>query len=237
MFLVAPRHGGPFRSCFSLAALALVLAGCQQPASAPEPKAPAAATPAVPTTAPLPASEYFEGLTEQAFTASPAALDALIEQAGEAAARDGKALAPPTAATLARRLTEIDVARASLNRADLAIASVECYRLLVSAGPVREAAPVQVSLLDYAGFRYGADLGAQPVRWDDAGAAADFAAAQWRQIEPRVTDAALRGRFAAAVTGLKAAVQTRDLAAARRVDQTELDLVDELEAFFARKGG
>lgn len=237
MFLVALRHGGPLRPCFSLAALALALAGCQQPGSAPEPKATAAATPAVPTTASLPASEYFEGLTEQAFTASPAELDALIKQAGEAAARDGKTLPPATATTLVRLLTEIDTARASLNRADLAIASVESYRLLVSAGPVTETAPVQVSLLDYAGFRFGADLGAQPVRWDDAVVAADFAATQWRQIEPRVTDAALRGRFSAAVAGLKAAAEHQDLAAARRVDQTELDLVDELEAFFARKRG
>ena len=237
MFLAAHRHGWPLRPCLGLAALTLGLAGCQQQASAPDSRAPAAATSATLATAPLPASEYFEGLTEQAFTASPAELDALIEQAGEAAARDGKALAPPTASTLARLLTEIDAARVSLNRADLAIASIESYRLLVSAGPVTETAPVQVSLLDYAGFRYGADLGAQPVRWDDAVAAADYAAGQWRQIEPRVTDVALRELFSAAVTGLKTAAQNQDLVAARAVDQTELDLVDELEAFFARKGG
>lgn len=237
MFLVALRHGRSLRPCLGIAALALAMVGCHQRAAPPESKAPDAATPAAATTAPLAASEYFEGLTEQAFTASPAELDVLIGQAGEAAARDGKALAPTTASALARRLTEIDAARASLNRADLAIASVESYRLLVSAGPVTETAPVQVSLLDYAGFRYGADLGAQSVRWDDAGVAADFAATQWRQIEPRVTDPALRARFSAAVTGLKAAVRSQDVAAARRVDQIELDLVDELEAFFARKGG
>lgn len=237
MFLVALRHGRSLPPYLGVAAIALALAGCHQRAAPPESKAPDAAAPAVPPTAPLAASEYFEGLTEQAFTASPAELDVLIGQAGEAAARDDKALAPATASSLARRLTEIDAARASLNRADLAIASVESYRLLVTAGPATETAPVQVSLLDYAGFRYGADLGAQPVRWDDADVAADFAATQWRQIEPRVTDPALRGRFSDSMTGLKAAAQAQDLAAARRVDQTELDLVDELEVFFAKQGG
>jgi hypothetical protein len=237
MFSADLRHARPLRSLLCLAAIAGTMAGCQKPERAPGSPAPVAATPAGTDTAPLPASEYFEGLTEQAFTATPAQLDGLIAQARKAAARDGKTLAASPAETLTRRLTEIDAARASLNRANLAIASVEAFRLFVTSGPSSDGVPVEVSLLDYAGFRYGADLAAQPPRWEDAVVAADFAETQWRLIAPRVTDATLQQRVSAAITGLKTAARNQEPAAALRVDQTELDLVDELEAFFARPRG
>lgn len=202
------------------------LAACQQqpkPAAPSEAKAPAA---------PMAASEYFETLTETAFTATPEQLDAAIAQARTAAERDRKSLPAPAVAALDQRLAQIADHRARMARADLALASVEAYRLVVSAQPAGPI-PVEVSLLDYAGFRYDADLKAQPPRWDDAAQAADFAAEQWARISPRVTNADLRDRFSAALTEMAAAAKARDPGPAAEVATRELDMVDQLETYFS----
>ena len=212
----------------ALAAILLAAGGCDRPDAAPASRAPAAAT------ASLPATEYFEGLTEEVFTAPDRRLDTLISLARTASDRDRRALAPATAAELDGLLARIDQHRAAMNRADLAIASVEAYRLFVSASPASAPIPTQVSLLDYAGFRFGADLNAQPVRWDDAATALDYADAQWSQISGRVTDATVRNRFNSALTGMRTALAGRDLASARQAGLHELDLVDELETWFSR---
>jgi molybdenum cofactor biosynthesis protein B len=64
---------------------------------------------------------------------------------------------------------------------------VEGYRLLVSAAPQTKI-PTAVNLLDYAGFRYDADLKARPVRWSDLKAAVEFANQQWNSISDGVTE-------------------------------------------------
>lgn len=207
------------------------LAACQQ-RQATAPAAPAEAPSKTGAEAPLAASEYFETLTETAFTAPPEQLDAAIAQARTAAERDRKTLPAPVVAELDQRLTQIADLRARMARADLALASVEAYRLLVSAQPAGPV-PVEVSLLDYAGFRYDADLKAQPPRWDDAVQAADFAAKQWARISPRVTNADLRDRFSAALTEMAAAAKARDPGPASEVVTRELDMVDQLETYFS----
>jgi len=225
---------------FALAGLTLFSAtACQRtnPATPAEPTAAApgavASTPGALVAAPLAASEYFETLTEQAATATPAELDTIIAQAKVAAARDGRLLQPGPAGELALYLQVMDRARDSMARPDLAIASIEAFRLFVSAGDGTAAIPVQVSLLDYAGFRYAVDVSARPIRWDDAAVAADYAAARWAEIEPRISDVGLKGRFGASVVGLKTAVHAHDSADAGRRAKAELDLVDELETYFA----
>lgn len=215
----APEADGPKTSPLAVAASAA---------------SPALAAEAIQGIAPLPAPEYFETLTEEAFDATPTRLDAVIAQARAAASRDRAGLSVEAAAMLDRRLAEITTHRTSLNRADLALSSIEAFRLFVAAIPASEPVPAAVSLLDYAGFRYVADLKAGPARWADAVLAADFAEARWLEIESRVTDATLRRRFAESVTALKASATARDAAAAMRAGQRELDQVDELETFFAR---
>lgn len=221
---------------FSVASVAfLSLAACQQQ-STPNPTNQAQSAAVTPVLAPLPASEYFETLTETAFSDSPAKLDTTIALARTAVARDRETLPASVTTQLDQRLQQIAEARVAMNRADLAIASIEGFRLVIAASPSAGPVPVQVSLLDYAGFRYWADLKAPTVRWDDTAAAADFAAAQWDEISTRVSDPALRTRFEAALTDMKAAAKARDAAAAIQAVTSELDLVDELEAHFTAHG-
>lgn len=222
-----PARQRPLAGLAALAAIILAASGCDRQ------EAPSAADQTAAVAA-LPATEYFEGLTEEAFTASDHRLDALIRLARSASARDRQTLPSGKAAELDGLLTQIDQHRASMNRADLAIASVEAYRLFVSASPNSGPIPTQVSLLDYAGFRFGADLNARPPRWSDAETALDYADGQWGQISGRVTDAAVRNRFDSALLGMRTALDSRDLAGARQAGLQELDLVDELETWFSR---
>lgn len=213
---------------FALAVVLFSVSGCGRQDRPPNVTPPAAAS------APLPATEYFEGLTEEAFAATDQRLDALISLARTASDRDRQTLSPAMAAELDNLLTRIDRHRAAMNRADLAIASVEAYRLFVSASPGSDPIPMQVSLLDYAGFRFSADLNAGPTRWDDALVALGYADSQWNQISGRVTDTAVRNRFNSALTGMRTALAANDLAGAKQAGLRELDLVDELETWFSR---
>jgi hypothetical protein len=200
------------------------------PASAPAP----AVAPAAPVAAVAPelaAAEPFEALTETAFSASGPDLAAAAAKAEAAATAVRGHLPVDAARQLDARLAEIRAALQANNRADLAIASVEAYRTLVSAAP-RARVPVEVSLLDYAGFRYQADAAAQPVRWADMAEAAAFARDTWKILSPQIGDTALRARFDRAVAALGAAVQKRDRTEAVGAATTELALVDELEAYF-----
>ena len=64
-------------------------------------------------------------------------------------------------------------------RRSLPPASIEGYRVLVSAVTDNAKIPTEVSLLDYAGFRYDANPKARPIRWDDMATAVSFARKTW----------------------------------------------------------
>lgn len=179
----------------------------------------------------LAAAEPFEALTETAFTATRAELEAAARKAEDAADGVRGELPIGAARQLTSQIAEIRAALPRGNRADLAIASVEAYRTLVSAAPHTKV-PLAVSLLDYAGFRYQADLGAKPVRWTDMVEAASFARGQWDSLSPQVTDTALRSRVDQAVEALRIAEAEHDSSRADHAARTLLDLVDELEAQF-----
>ncbi len=178
------------------------------------------------------AAEPFEVLTETAFTATAAALDTAVQKA-KATAQSARASLPDSAkAPFDAHLVALDAAHAKMARADVALSSIEVYRDLVSAVPAGGKVPSEVSLLDYAGFRYDADLKAGPARWSDMGKAITFADANWTAIAARVTDTALTGKIATELAAMKQAVAAHDTAAAVRSVKAELDLVDQLETYF-----
>jgi hypothetical protein len=180
------------------------------------------------------AAEPFEALTEQAFSAQPKKLDQNITAAEKAAEQVRSALPSDVASELDQRLVEIRSARKSNDRSRLALASVEGYRLLVSAAPQTKV-PTAVSLLDYAGFRYDADLKSRPIRWSDMKAAMEFANRQWDSISDRITDPALKTKFSATLQQMETAIAGKAVAEAPTGVKTELDLVDKLERYFSQK--
>lgn len=183
----------------------------------------------------LAAAEPFENLTEQAGSASGKQLDRLISEVRRSAESVSPALPPQAHRALSQRLAAIQTARSARHPIEIALNAVEGYRILVSntAGTLKT--PQQVSLLDYAGFRVQADLKDSPPRWQDAREAVAFGRQQWSAIESQVSDRSLRDSFAAALREMGAAVDQRNPAQARSSTARELDLVDKLETFYARR--
>ena len=143
-------------------------------------------------------------------------------------------LPPDAQSALSNRLAEIKQAQKANNLSELALASAEGYRIVVSATH-RTNVPTAVSLLDYAGFRYRADLKSKPTRWADMQSAVQFAQEQWNSISGQIADTSLRNNFAAALDRMSNAVAGASAAAAGSADKTELDLVDKLESYFNQK--
>src|SRR2546423_2046367 len=152
----------------------------------------------------LAAAEPFEGLTEQSFSAKPKDLQRMIRNAQNAATRVTTVLSDAENTALESELQKINDAKAKNDRSGVALAAVEGYRVLVSATHGTKV-PAEVSLLDYSGFRYDADLKANPVRWTDMQDAAGFAAKQWQAISGRVTDPGLKQRVRDALHVMEAA--------------------------------
>jgi hypothetical protein len=180
------------------------------------------------------AAEPFETLTERAVSASSKKLDQNIVTAERSRNDVKRLLSPEAVSELNRRLSEIRSAQISHNRYELALAAVEGYRILVSAAPCT-VVPTAVSLLDYAGFRYQADLKSQPIRWSDMTNAVEFAKRQWDSISGDIADRALKDKFATTLRQMDTAVERKAVAQANHGVQTELNRVDKLESYFIHR--
>ena len=220
--------------------LALCLAACNRspqtsgdgPLSPTVPVSHAATSAAAPAASrQLQAAEPFEALTETAFSATPTELSTAVGKAETTAATIRRDLPADAANRLTNQVRQVKVQHAAGNRAGIALASIEAYRTLVTAAPPAKV-PNAVNLLDYAGFRYQADLRATPIHWDDTVASAAFAEAQWNQLRAQVNDPSLNARVSAAISDLTAAAASRNRAQAERAANAELALVDGLETYF-----
>jgi len=181
----------------------------------------------------LAAAEPFENLTEMAFTSTWAKIDHTMGKAEIAAAGARQSLAQDEVGKLDTHLAAMKSARQKHDRADLALSSIEVYRVLVSSVTDSAKIPTQVSLLDYSGFRYDADLKSSPIRWDDMAKTMDFAHQQWAVIAPRLKGVAVAKRFEKAVDGMDRAVRLKNQSLAASSAKSESDLVDELEKYFS----
>lgn len=180
----------------------------------------------------LAAAEPFEVLTETAFDRDLKKVDAAIAKVDVTAPTVRPLLAASAQGVFDKRIAEIKTARAAGNRADLAQSSIEIYRILVTEGAGGSPVLSEVSLLDYAGFRYMADLKATPIRWGDMAAATDFAKQNWAIVKPRIKDAATATKFQAVIDNMAAAASIKNVERAKASGGAELDLVDVLEKSF-----
>lgn len=222
-------------SVAGIAVLATTLAACNPQADKANP--PGTATAASPTASDrnvrlLAAAEGYETLTETAFDKTFPELTASLTAARQKALEARTLLATEQAGRLDTLGAEIDAALRDQNRSALAIAAVETYRVLVSAQDASALVPVEVSLLDYAGFRYDANAKSRPVSWDQMTADVAFARETWARISPRVTAKGLSGAFDSALSGMETAVAQKNAVAAGIAVSNELALVDALEEHF-----
>ena len=180
----------------------------------------------------LASAEPFEALTEGAFTNPDSKLDQMIAQGRGAVGGIRSLLSPAATRKVDELLGALQRSRADGKRADVALSSIEIYRILVSSVPGGTKVPVDVSLLDYAGFRFQADLKAQPSRWNDMGDAILFANNHWEAIAPRIADKSVSMLFERALSQMAIAVEHREPKLAASAVNDELNQVDSLEAYF-----
>ena len=186
-----------------------------------------------PTEQLLAAAEPFEKLTEIAFSAPLPEIDKAIVEARSAASSVRPLLSAANVSSTDMLFNDIKKARNSEDRAALALASIEIYRGLVSSVPAGSKVPPAVSLLDYAGFRYQADLKAVPPRWNDMSEAMVFARSQWSEVAPRLNNDPLVASFEKALVNMDKAVANKDTVLAESSATEELNLVDKLEVYFS----
>jgi hypothetical protein len=224
-----------FQNSLTLVVIAAVLAACGQSNSSPTSQDSSAVVDAASSQECLAAgAEAFEALTEHAAAAPVASLEVEAIGAVERASACQRNLPEDQAAELAQINARVGEFRVGHDRTALALSAVEGYRILVSA-QVRSASdmPLEVALLDYAGFRYQASVRAQTPLWSEARLALDFAEAQWRAISSRISDNALKSSFVADLAAMRAALEASDASAAQNAVAVELDRVDALEQYFS----
>lgn len=177
----------------------------------------------------LAAAEPFQDLARSAFTLKLPLLDHEIAQAVAVAQHVKPGLPPDAQQELKSQLDAIAAARLAEDRAGVASASVEIYRLFVTHAPPA-AVPREVNLLRYAGLRYEVDLKTRPVSWQDMVASADFARRTWAAFQARISDTGLRARVSTALADMAAAAKRRDAGFAVDADRRALELASLLEA-------
>lgn len=229
------RINHPLGGVAAIAILAATLAACNQQADKASPAA--TAPPASPAASDrnvrlLAAAEGYETLTETAFDKPFPELAATLTAARQKASDARALLAPDQAARLDSLGAGIDTALRDQNRSAIAIAAVETYKVLVSAQDSSAQVPVEVSLLDYAGFKYDANAKSRPVDWNQMAADVAYARETWARISPRVTAKGLSGAFDSALSGMETAVAQKNGVAAGIAVSNELALVDALEEHF-----
>ena len=120
------------------------------------------------------------------------------------------------------------------DRSAMAIQSIEAYRLLQeSIDHSGQPVPVEVPMLDYAGFKLKGLLLSTRPDWKQVAKTAQEASAWWTAIAPRITDQTLREGMNHAVDGINEAAARKDPKLLRFAAKLDLILVDGLETFFS----
>ena len=181
------------------------------------------------------AAETFEGLTEGAATAPVADLASRAASAAVQARSCQPSLGARHSATLDNVLGRIGQFEMTHDRSALALAAVEGYRTFVNAQSRPPGSiPIEVALLDYAGFRYQAGAHSAPPLWNDMRQSLDIADAEWGAVRARVADERLKTIFSADLADMHSALRASDQTSALRAVRRELDHVDRLEDYFSR---
>lgn len=224
-----------FRAATVIAAVAVTLIGCKQPAKPATPAGSSASPTSESTTRNarlLDAAGDYETLTETAFETPFAQLGVTLTTARQKASAVRALLSPDAASRLDALSAELDAAVQKEGRTAFAIAAVESYRVLVSAQDSSAPVPVEVGLLDYAGFKYDALAKARPAEWNQMADVAAYARETWTRLAPRVAAKGLSGAFESTLSGMDTAVREKNEVAARVAVSDQLALVDALEEHF-----
>jgi hypothetical protein len=131
-------------------------------------------------------------------------------------------------------LAGIEAALGQSDMTGVELAAVEAYRTLEQEMAVRDrVAPIEVSMLDYSGFKLSAFANAKKLDWAAIQVAADEAKGFWSLLQPSVTKKGLKDLMNTIHAGFEEAVQRQNAAQLAFAAKLELDAVDLLEGHFA----
>jgi hypothetical protein len=183
----------------------------------------------------LAAASPFEDLTEFALANDTRGMRQALKAYGDQAAAVDKVLSVPARREIAALLAAIRRAESKGDNQEVALNSVEAYRVLVeSLDPNGLVVPAQVSKLDYVGFKLKVLLAASPPDWAAIQTTIEAAGRHWHELEPRVSDKGLRDAVKTVLAGLHQATSTKNAEMAIFAAQMDLALVDLIEGFFER---
>lgn len=115
----------------------------------------------------------------------------------------------------------------------VSMAAVEAYKQLeLTLDKAALVVPIEVSMLDYSGFKLNALSHAKSPEWADIAASAKEAAGYWKALEGNVADKGLRDLMNSIQLGLDEGVARKDAAQVGFAAQLKLDAVDLLEHYF-----
>lgn len=138
-----------------------------------------------------------------------------------------------TAAGSAKSLAAIEAALAANDMSGVAIAASDSFKTLeLALDKTSLTVPLEVSMLDYVGFRLKAMAGAAKPDWAAMGTVVKEADGYWSVLEPTVKDKGLRDLMTSIHQGLSGAVAAKDAGMLSFAAQMELDAVDLLEHHF-----
>jgi hypothetical protein len=183
----------------------------------------------------LTAASPLEDLTEFALANDTPGMRQALKAYGDQAAAVNQVLSPQARLEMASLLARIRQAEQKGDNQSVALNAVEAYRVLVeSLDPNGLVVPIQVSRLDYSGFKLKVLLAATPPDWSAIQKTVEEAGGLWYALEPRVGDKALRDAVKAVLAGLNQATSANNLEMAVFAAQMDLALVDLLEGYFER---
>ena len=181
----------------------------------------------------LSAASPFEDLTENALAGNKKGMQSAIKAYDEQAAKVSKVLSPKARHDIESLVTAIRKSEQQSDNESVALHSVEAYRTLIeSLDSGSLIVPVQVSLLDYAGFMLKVFLHAKSPDWSVLRRTAEEARRHWTAIESRVSDKGLCDAVNTTIAGMNKATTSKNTEMAFFAAQVGLALVDLLEGFF-----
>lgn len=183
----------------------------------------------------LDGAEIFENLAESAHTVTQTQYAAAMADYARHADAINAGLAPDRKKQFASNINSLKNSWTKGNRTDLALASVEAYRLLVEAVmPAPGILPMEVALLDYSGFKMSALAHSPNPNWNTIDKTAMEAANWWKMVAPQVRDRNLKQAMQRTVEAYAYARKTSNVALLIYSADMNLILVDALEDDLSR---
>ena len=183
----------------------------------------------------LKATGPFEDMVGPALAQNDNGVARLLAAADQEADDVKKILPPEAAQQFDTLLQSIHQAAAAKDGRAVAQNAVVVFRLLVDhlkADALK--IPVEVSLLDWAGYELQVRAAAEKPDWDAMSKVAAEADGWWKAIAKRVADKNLRATVTTTMHGLQQATKEHNLSMVKFAAQIDLDLVDLIEGAFKR---